>query len=262
MPYIIFTANGEELDRRDLIGPLTIGRSTECDVRIHDILMSRKHCRIELDGGRGNPRWKLVDLDSKNGSHFNWKRISEHVLFDGDSVRLGRTYLQFRAGAFVAGTVKSKRGKTVRPADPNEALTGTISDFVLLENDGNDEEFDAAPSPRNRPAGPSDKVASVNSVLEDLSSSWDSIVTTVTKPPRRAMARPLPNGPVLRSVGKRVEADLSLQAAPQHLPYLEMIAQPLPRRYRYSAMRLLAAGIGICLATLVVLYSGWLMMKG
>ena len=83
MPYIIFTANGEELDRRDLIGPLTIGRSTECDVRIHDILMSRKHCRIELDGGRGNPRWKLVDLDSKNGSHFNWKRISEHVLFDG-----------------------------------------------------------------------------------------------------------------------------------------------------------------------------------
>src|SRR5437899_2303385 len=135
MPYIILTANGEELDRRDLTRPLTVGRAVECDVRIHDILMSRRHCRIEPDKGK----WRVVDLGSRNGTHFNWTRVDDgHVLLDGDALRIGRTTLRFYSGPFVPSRVKPRMGKLVRPANPHEALMGTISDFVLVERDGDD----------------------------------------------------------------------------------------------------------------------------
>jgi pSer/pThr/pTyr-binding forkhead associated (FHA) protein len=261
MPYIILTANGEELDRRDLTGPLTIGRAVECDVRIHDILMSRHHCRIEPDKGK----WRVVDLGSKNGTHFNWTRIGEsHVLFDGDALRVGRTTLVFRNAPFVPSRVKPRIGKLVRPADPHEALTGTISDFVVIEPEGEDQEFDAAPSPRNRPAGPSEMTATIGSVLNEISSSWDSIVATVSKPRSRMrpMASPNPVAAAARTARKQIEPDLSLQAAARHLPFLEIVSQPTKKKRRGSVMPWVAAAMGIALATLVVLFSGWAMMQG
>jgi hypothetical protein len=198
MPYLILTAHGEELDRRELKGPLTLGRSPSCDLNVHDILMSRVHCRIEpCDGGR----WKLLDLASKNGTHLRWSRITEHTLVEGDWFRVSRTKMSFYAGAFippVAGTVR--KSKLVRPADPHEALNGTVSDFVYVEAETAGEEFDAHPSPV-RPAAPlpipvastaalagATTAAGSASVLEEISSSWDSIVATASRPNR--LARP------------------------------------------------------------------------
>src|SRR5947209_6977680 len=61
MPYITVSASGEELDRRELTdAPIVIGRAPECQVSVHDILLSRRHCRIEADaaarGAGGKPR--------------------------------------------------------------------------------------------------------------------------------------------------------------------------------------------------------------
>ena len=42
MPYIILTANGQELQRANLTGPTIIGRSPECQVSVRDILLSRR----------------------------------------------------------------------------------------------------------------------------------------------------------------------------------------------------------------------------
>src|SRR5947199_3888445 len=126
MPYITITANntnGEELDRRELSNrPLVIGRAPECDVAIHDILLSRRHCRLEPHRHGGRSGWKVIDLESKNGTFVNWTKVSEHGLRDGDAVRLGRTWMTFHAGPFVAAEpgAASRPGKLVRPADPFE----------------------------------------------------------------------------------------------------------------------------------------------
>src|SRR5438128_1275465 len=131
MPYLILTANGHEIDRRPVTGPTVVGRSTECDVSVRDILLSRRHCRIEPAVGKEKGRWRLVDLDSRNGCHVNWKKVSEYTLVDGDTVRVGRTWLTFHTGAFVAAAKQvveasaARKAKLVRPADPHEALAGT-----------------------------------------------------------------------------------------------------------------------------------------
>src|SRR4051812_41275170 len=138
MPYLTLTANGEELERREITGPTIVGRSPECDLSVRDILLSRRHCRVEPCVGKEKGRWRLVDLDSRNGCHVNWKKVTEYTLVDGDSVRIGRTWLTFHSGAFkaapapVAKAAASRRSKLVRPADPHEALSGTVADFIFV----------------------------------------------------------------------------------------------------------------------------------
>lgn len=260
MPYIILTANGEELDRANLSGPpLTIGRSPECDVSVRDVLMSRRHCRVEPAtgkerGGGGGGRWKFVDLGSRNGSHVNWKKVTTHTLVDGDTVRVGRTWLTFRSGAFTpapqTATASKRKQRLVRPADPHDALSGTVADFVYAEPDQGSEEFDATPSPQGpRGSNGGGGGATISSPLEELSTSWGSIVATSAARPKR-MARPIP---------RPRDTDLSLQALPQQVPYLEVVPQ-LPRRRR-NLMPAMILALGISLATAVVLLSGWMMTR-
>ena len=65
MAYLIFSSHkGEEIGRRRLDGPVTIGRAVDCDVSLHDHLLSRKHCRL----APSDEGWVLADLGSKNGT--------------------------------------------------------------------------------------------------------------------------------------------------------------------------------------------------
>lgn len=54
-----------------------LGRGSQCEVRILDMKMSRRHCAIEMIGGQ----WLLLDCGSTNGVKLNGERI-------GDSARL------------------------------------------------------------------------------------------------------------------------------------------------------------------------------
>ena len=68
-------------------GPMVIGRSAECAIRLDDDGVSREHARVEMDE-RG--RVWVVDLDSTNGTYFlDGRRIAHQVLQDGDKIRLG-----------------------------------------------------------------------------------------------------------------------------------------------------------------------------
>jgi len=266
MPYIILTAHAEELDRRELAGVLTIGRSPACDMSIHDILLSRTHCRIEKCEQSG--RWKIVDLGSKNGTHQNWTRITERFLFEGDSFRIGRTWLTYHAGKLVPareGTVR--KSKLVRPADPHEALTGTVNDFVYVEPDPGSEEFDGSPSP----VGPSTRSTTAKAstlesgtALQELSSSWDSIVATASRPSRvpRPSPRPVSHSVAAkRQVRRQAEPDLTLHASTAYMPFLEVVPM-LPRRRRPNIGLAIAVTVGVCVATALVLISGWALSNG
>jgi predicted component of type VI protein secretion system len=191
MAYIIFTANGEEYDRRELTDAVTLGRAPDCDITIPDITLSRRHCRIEpSENGRG---WQITDLQSKNGTHFRGRKVEQHVLRADDEIRIGRTRLTFCAEAFVPAPAGVRRRGVIRPADPTEALAGTVTGMVLCEPD-EVEHYEGMPCPKPRPADPTAYVSEdVYGMIDQIaSSSWDSIMAQNSQPVRMQRAAPVP----------------------------------------------------------------------
>ena len=74
--------------------PFFIGRALESDLAVMDHLVSRKHAKIEKDGGGG--LWKVTDLGSSNGVFVNDQKVKERVLGDGDKVRIGSATIEFK----------------------------------------------------------------------------------------------------------------------------------------------------------------------
>jgi transcriptional regulator with GAF, ATPase, and Fis domain len=74
--------------------PLLIGRSNQANIRLKDPSLSTRHCQVEpVEGG-----WKVVDLDSRNGTFVNDVLVKQRLLEDGDVIRLGRVSLRVRLG--------------------------------------------------------------------------------------------------------------------------------------------------------------------
>ena len=60
----LFVLSGSDVGRSfDRPDRAELGRSPECEVRLNDRSVSRRHARIERDGDE----WVIVDLDSRNG---------------------------------------------------------------------------------------------------------------------------------------------------------------------------------------------------
>jgi pSer/pThr/pTyr-binding forkhead associated (FHA) protein len=62
-----------------------IGRRHSCDLCIPLTSVSRRHCQLNHDDGI----LKIRDLDSRNGTHLNGKRIKEAAIQAGDSIKIG-----------------------------------------------------------------------------------------------------------------------------------------------------------------------------
>ncbi|MBN1125017.1 MAG: FHA domain-containing protein [Sedimentisphaerales bacterium] len=62
-----------------------IGRRQECDLCIPLMVVSRRHCQLNLDEGKLTIR----DLGSRNGTFVNGERIEEAQIKAGDEIRLG-----------------------------------------------------------------------------------------------------------------------------------------------------------------------------
>lgn len=72
-------------------GEHVLGRDPELRICLESTTVSRRHARIRIAGGEAT----LEDLDSKNGTFHNGRRIqSPVVLGNGDEIRLGSLGLQ------------------------------------------------------------------------------------------------------------------------------------------------------------------------
>jgi pSer/pThr/pTyr-binding forkhead associated (FHA) protein len=98
---------GQELVCTDLI-LITIGRAEECTLRLHgelaDLFVSRRHCLIRVGPGGV----ELRDLESRNGTYVNGRRIGfpidggngdgsaafKQLLNHGDRIGVGSSILQ------------------------------------------------------------------------------------------------------------------------------------------------------------------------
>ncbi|HET6602491.1 MAG TPA: DUF3662 and FHA domain-containing protein [Gaiella sp.] len=74
-------------------GRFVVGRSRECDVRVDDGNVSRRHFELVQEGPT---TWVVADLGSTNGTEVNGQRVSGRKrLDDGDRITIGGTELVF-----------------------------------------------------------------------------------------------------------------------------------------------------------------------
>jgi pSer/pThr/pTyr-binding forkhead associated (FHA) protein len=71
--------------------PVVLGRSKDCDIRLADPNVSRRHAEVRPDG----LGWVVVDLDSTNGIEIDGKRVKELALTNGTHFVLGTTEVTF-----------------------------------------------------------------------------------------------------------------------------------------------------------------------
>ncbi len=70
---------------------VVVGRSRECDVRVDDNNVSRRHAELSRSE---DSEWSVVDLGSTNGTEVNGRRITRRTpLRDGDRIAIGGTEL-------------------------------------------------------------------------------------------------------------------------------------------------------------------------
>jgi predicted component of type VI protein secretion system len=75
-----------------------IGRREDCDLRIPLGDVSRKHCRLILDG----EAIKVEDLGSSNGTYRNGERVQQADLSAGDTLQIGPVVFVLQVDGFPA----------------------------------------------------------------------------------------------------------------------------------------------------------------
>jgi hypothetical protein len=100
---------------RLLVGTMTVGRDTRCDISDADPLLSRRHAEFVC-----RPDSLVVrDLNSRNGVSVNGVKVQEAVLRPGDVVKIARLVLTY------LGDLDAARSAPPRPAaDTGLARTG------------------------------------------------------------------------------------------------------------------------------------------
>jgi diguanylate cyclase (GGDEF)-like protein len=105
--------------------PLVLGRGSDCEIRINDHSVSRKHARIQpgIDG------YYAVDLQSTNGTYVNDVPASMYKLKDGDYLRVGNCIYRFLMG----GNVENEYHEEIYRLTIIDALTDTHNKRYFLE---------------------------------------------------------------------------------------------------------------------------------
>jgi pSer/pThr/pTyr-binding forkhead associated (FHA) protein len=84
--------------------PFVLGRSKTVDASIRDRALSQSHFLITREGAD----FVLVDLNSRNGTWLNGKRVSAHKLKPADIINAGRSLF-----CFADSTDPARAGPTI-----------------------------------------------------------------------------------------------------------------------------------------------------
>jgi two-component system cell cycle response regulator len=116
MAHLVRMDPSGEPTRIALNGPTAlIGRGSDCDIRLDDVSVSRRHARLTttVDG------WSVDDLESTNWTYVNHVCVGRSALRDADVLTIGKVVLRFQAGSI---TGPSSPGS----ADPEGSAAATV----------------------------------------------------------------------------------------------------------------------------------------
>jgi diguanylate cyclase (GGDEF)-like protein len=105
--------------------PLVIGRGNDCEIRINDHSVSRRHARIQP----GVEGYCAIDLQSTNGTFVNDVPANMQKLCDGDYLRVGNCIYRFLAG----GNVEAEYHEEIYRLTIIDALTDIHNKRYLFE---------------------------------------------------------------------------------------------------------------------------------
>jgi two-component system, cell cycle response regulator len=105
--------------------PVVLGRGNDCDIRINDHSVSRRHARIQP----GADGYYAVDLQSTNGTFVNDVPASICKMKDGDYLRVGNCIYRFLAG----GNVEAEYHEEIYRLTIIDALTDVPNKRALME---------------------------------------------------------------------------------------------------------------------------------
>lgn len=106
------------------MGESVLGRDIECDIKLPDASVSRRHARIvrNADGGVN-----VADGLSTNGTHVNDRKVSESQLANGDILRVGNVLLKY----YEPGTIEAEVFQRVFQMAMNDSLTETLTKSAI-----------------------------------------------------------------------------------------------------------------------------------
>ncbi len=118
---------GPTMGARYTVGdqPIVIGRANDCDIRINDHSVSRRHARIQP----GADGYYAVDLQSTNGTYINDIPASMYKLKDGDYLRVGNCIYRFLMG----GNVETEYHEEIYRLTIIDGLTEIHNKRYLME---------------------------------------------------------------------------------------------------------------------------------
>ena len=96
-----------------------IGRDADCDIVLDSDNVSRAHARLLGDG----KSVQLQDLGSTNGSLVNDREVKQHVLNNGDLIKIGSVVLKFIS----SGNAEALYHETIYRMTINDGLTGVAN---------------------------------------------------------------------------------------------------------------------------------------
>ncbi|MEM8885638.1 MAG: FHA domain-containing protein [Planctomycetota bacterium] len=220
MPFLKVFTGGEE--RTVFLGddPIVFGRGDDVDVLLKDVKVSREHCVIEKND---KGAWRVLDLQSGNGTRVNGAPIRSHVLEPEDVVEVGDAKVLFAAEA----------AAVVVQSEP-EPVAESVHDEPR--------ERPARASSRRAPAKKNNQVlflslavAGVVALLFLWKSGGSNETDAPTNPDGKTTAKasapvertePKPSGPTAASILAELPADLSIY---DRVTELEARAAKAPR---------------------------------
>ncbi len=131
------SAEGKKVFLTDEVPEIVVGRDPECEFAINEYVISRRHAKVIK-------RWGGIvirDLESKNGSFVNNRRVVEEYLHDGDRIALGTIVMMFRNPQEInLAQFDEAKPKNVPAAVAPDEIPYIESDQEF-EDDGEAEEF-------------------------------------------------------------------------------------------------------------------------
>ncbi|WP_062989683.1 FHA domain-containing protein [Nocardia anaemiae] len=105
---------------------LRIGRAADNDIVAHDLMISRHHAELRMVG---DGKYRIVDLDSHNGTYVNGHRIESADLSESDLIGMGHTTFrlvgdELREFVDTGDVSVSVQGLTVRTPEGKVLLDG------------------------------------------------------------------------------------------------------------------------------------------
>ncbi len=124
MPDLLLLKDGVSQVKLSLGRSTTIGRSSECEIQIADLKVSRRHALIFIE----NSEYCLKDLESENGTFLNGAKITKlaHIK-DADEIQVGDQQFIFNPPFDLLHEREGKKSVIIVDEDPDASFETGVS---------------------------------------------------------------------------------------------------------------------------------------